>query len=102
MPENLPSDGVYEEIETIFPGEKDEGLGESGHPVWEEEYDDAGEPVPEEDEDMEEAEEEEGEEEEEESVLNSVGAHFCALLAIVLFLLYCSYSHCSALVSSYI
>lgn len=67
MSENLPSDGVYEEIGAVFPGEKEEGLGESGHPVWEEEYDDAGEPVPEEDEDMEEAEEEE------ESVLNSVG-----------------------------
>nr|XP_021552957.1 scavenger receptor cysteine-rich domain-containing protein SCART1-like [Neomonachus schauinslandi] len=89
---SLPSEGVYEDIGAVPMGEKDEGPRVSQNLALEEEYDDAGEPElgPEE------------EEEEEEAPLSPTGVHLCALVSVLLSLLYCAYTWGSALASAYI
>ncbi|XP_032255042.1 scavenger receptor cysteine-rich domain-containing protein SCART1-like isoform X2 [Phoca vitulina] len=89
---SLPSEGVYEDIGAVPMGEKDEGPRVSQNLALEEEYDDAGEPElgPEE------------EEEEEEAPLSPTGVHLCALVSVLLSLLYCAYARGSALASAYI
>ncbi|KAG8517489.1 Scavenger receptor cysteine-rich domain-containing protein SCART1 [Galemys pyrenaicus] len=94
MSGSLPSEGVYEDIRAFPAGE--EGRPEEPRDLGqEEEYDDAGEPAPEEEED-------EDEEDRDGRVpLSAAGVRLCALASLLLFLLYCC-PQGSGLASTYI
>ena len=95
MLENLPSEGVYEDIGAVPVGEKVEGPRVPRDLVLEEDYDDAWE--------LQHGLEEEEEEEQEEGAPWSVaGAPLCAVLSFALALLYCAYVRGSAPSSTYI
>lgn len=106
MLENLPSEGVYEDIGAVPTWEKDEGPSVSWDLVRAGEYDDAREPErgPEdEDEDEARDEDEDQDEDEDEALpLSPAGVHLCAAVSFVLLLLCCFYARGPALASAYI
>lgn len=99
MLENLPSEGVYEDIGAVTMGEKDEGPSMSQDLVLPEDYDDAWEPERGPEEQEEEQEQEEG------TALSPAGVHLWVVVSAVsavLVLLYCAYVQAAALASAYI
>lgn len=114
--ENLPSEGVYEDIGAVPTWEKDEGPSVSWDLVRAGEYDDAREPErgPEdededeardedEDQDQDEDEDQDQDQDEDEALpLSPAGVHLCAAVSFVLLLLCCFYARGPALASAYI
>lgn len=102
---HLHSEGVYEDIGAVPMGEKDEGPSVPWDLVLEEQYDDAWEPerdLEDEDEEDEDGDEDEDEDEDGWPRLSPMGAHLCAMLPTVLFLIYCSCAQGPAPGSAYI
>lgn len=99
MSENLPSEGVYEDIGAVTMGEKDVGPSMSRDLVLPEDYDDVWEPERGPEEQEEEQEQEEG------AALSPEGVHLCAVVSAVsavLVLLYCAHVQAAALATTYI